>query len=89
VLSAGSLSTATSESKRHSRSVDMFGPGRRSVCLSAAGFGAQQVLIGFKDGYFERDVILLDCLLACAVSNICRQLEEMVEDAMWRMTTAH
>jgi len=46
-------------------------------------------LIEFKDGYFERDVILLDCLLACAVSNICRQLEEMVEDAMWRMTTAH
>ena len=46
-------------------------------------------MIEFKDAYLERDVILLDCLLACAVSNICRQLEEMVEDAMWRMTTAH
>jgi hypothetical protein len=57
--------------------------------LVSSWFGAQQVLIEFKDGYFELDVIVLDCLLARAVSNICRQLEEMVEDAMWRMTTAH
>jgi hypothetical protein len=70
-------------------SVANFGPATPRRTLVAVDLGGEQVSIEFKGSHFERDIILWGVRWYVTYPISYRQLEEMMEERVWKLTTRH
>ncbi len=70
-------------------SVANFGPAMPRRTLVAVDLGGEQVSIEFKGSHFERDIILWGVRWYVTYPISYRQLEEMMEERVWKLTTRH
>jgi hypothetical protein len=70
-------------------SVANFGPATPRRTLVAVDLGGEQVSIEFKGSHFERDIILWGVRWYVTYPIRHRQLEEMMEERVWKLTTRH